>query len=70
MNYNYDDKYYLEASLRHDSKVYLFEGYVGKRWVTLPGVSAGWRLNNESCSMPPIMRTKLRAGIGKQPPAA
>lgn len=36
VNYNYDDKYYLEASLRHDGS-YLFGG-MNKRWVTLPVV--------------------------------
>ena len=64
VNYNYDDKYYLEASLRHDGS-YLFGG-MNKRWVTLPGVSAGWRLNNESWfNAPWVNNLKLRAGIGK-----
>ncbi len=39
---------------------------MNKRWVTLPGVSAGWRLNNESWfNAPWVNNLKLRAGIGK-----
>ncbi|MCS2578116.1 hypothetical protein [Bacteroides faecis] len=44
-NYNYADKYYAEVSFRHDGS-YLFGG-MNKRWVTLPGVSLAWRINNE-----------------------
>lgn len=64
VNYSYDDKYYLEASLRHDGS-YLFGG-MNKRWVTLPGVSAGWRINNENWfNASWVNNLKLRAGIGK-----
>lgn len=63
-NYNYDDKYYLEASMRYDGS-YLFGG-MNKRWVALPGVSAGWRINNESWfNADWVNNLKLRAGIGK-----
>ena len=64
LNYNYDDKYYLEASLRYDGS-YLFGG-MNKRWITLPGVSAGWRMSNEGWFHADwVNNLKLRAGIGK-----
>lgn len=64
LNYNYDDKYYVEASARYDGS-YLFGG-MNKRWVLLPGVSLGWRMNNESWFKADwVNNLKLRAGIGK-----
>ena len=64
LNYNYADKYYLEASLRHDGS-YLFGG-MNKRWVTLPGLSLAWRINNEKWFHATwVDNLKLRAGIGK-----
>lgn len=64
LNYNYDDKYYIEASARYDGS-YLFGG-MNKRWVLLPGVSLGWRMNNESWfKADRVNNLKLRAGIGK-----
>lgn len=63
-NYNYADKYYAEVSFRHDGS-YLFGG-MNKRWVTLPGVSLAWRINNEDWfDASWINNLKLRAGIGK-----
>lgn len=64
VNYSYDDKYYAEASLRYDGS-YLFGG-MNKRWITLPGLSLGWRINNENWfNLPWVNNLKLRAGIGK-----
>ena len=64
LNYNYDDKYYIEASARYDGS-YLFGG-MNKRWVLLPGVSLGWRMNNENWFKADwVNNLKLRAGIGK-----
>ncbi len=64
VNYNYADKYYVEASFRHDGS-YLFGG-MNKRWVTLPGVSLAWRINKESWfDAPWVSNLKLRAGVGK-----
>lgn len=64
VNYNYADKYYVEASFRHDGS-YLFGG-MNKRWVTLPGVSLAWRINNENWFKASwVNNLKLRAGIGK-----
>lgn len=64
VNYNYADKYYVEASFRHDGS-YLFGG-MNKRWITLPGLSLAWRINNESWfDASWVNNLKLRAGIGK-----
>jgi TonB-linked SusC/RagA family outer membrane protein len=64
INYSYDDKYLVEASIRHDGS-YVYGG-MNDRWVTLPGLSLGWRINNEEWfDMPFVNNLKLRAGIGK-----
>lgn len=44
VNYNYDNRYYLEASARRDAS-YLFAP--DKRVGYFPGVSAGWRITQE-----------------------
>jgi TonB-linked SusC/RagA family outer membrane protein len=44
INYNYDNKYYVEASARRDAS-YLFAP--DKRVGYFPGVSAGWRITQE-----------------------
>lgn len=63
-NYNYDDRYFFEASVRRDGS-YLFGG-MNKRWVTLPGVSAGWRLDREKFfNVDFIQYLKFRAGYGQ-----
>lgn len=64
INYAYDDKYLLEASLRYDGS-YLFGG-MNKRWITLPGLSLGWRINKEDWfNLPFVDNLKIRGGIGK-----
>jgi TonB-linked SusC/RagA family outer membrane protein len=64
INYEYDNKYLLEASLRYDGS-YLFGG-MNKRWITLPGLSLGWRMNNEEWfNIPFVNSLKLRASLGK-----
>ncbi|MDY3783508.1 MAG: TonB-dependent receptor [Candidatus Cryptobacteroides sp.] len=64
VNWNYDERYYIEASLRHDGS-YLFGG-MNKRWVTLPGFSAAWRISNEEWfDINWIDNMKFRAGVGK-----
>lgn len=64
VNYNYDDKYLAEASLRYDGS-YLFGG-MNKRWVTLPGVSVGWRIDRESFfNVDWVNNLKLRGGYGE-----
>lgn len=65
LNYDYDNRYLLEASLRRDGS-YLFSGMAGSKWVNLPAVSAGWRMNNEEWfDADWIDNLKLRGGIGK-----
>lgn len=64
LNYNYAERYYLEASLRHDGS-YLFGG-MNKRWITLPGISVAWRINNEKWFKTKwVDHLKLRASVGK-----
>ncbi len=65
LNYDYDNRYLLEVSLRRDGS-YLFSGMAGSQWVNLPAVSAGWRLNNEEWFQADwVDNLKLRGGIGK-----
>lgn len=65
VNYDYDERYLLEASMRRDGS-YLFSGMKGARWVNLPAVSAGWRINNEEWFDSSVIdNLKLRGGIGK-----
>ncbi len=65
VNYDFDNRYLLEASLRRDGS-YLFSGMAGSQWVNLPAVSAGWRINNEEWFQADwIDNLKLRGGIGK-----
>lgn len=59
--YNYDNKYYLTASVRHDGSSKL-----AHHWGTMPSFSAGWRISAE-----PFMQNvdfiddlKLRGGWG------
>lgn len=45
LNYNYREKYLLEANFRYDGTSRLHED---NRWGIFPSVSAGWRISNES----------------------
>lgn len=64
INYAFNDRYLLEASVRHDGS-YLYGG-MNKRWVTFPGLSLGWRMNNESWfNADWVDNLKVRGGIGK-----
>lgn len=65
INYDFDNRYLFEASIRRDGS-YLFSGMKGARWVNLPAVSAGWRINNESWFDSSVIdNLKLRGGVGK-----
>ncbi|SCD21879.1 SusC/RagA family TonB-linked outer membrane protein [Proteiniphilum saccharofermentans] len=65
VNYDYDERYLLEASIRRDGS-YLFSGMTGSQWVNLPAISAGWRMNNEEWFVAHwIDNLKIRGGIGK-----
>lgn len=64
VNYNYDDRYFAEVSVRRDGS-YLFGG-MNKRWVTLPGVSVGWRIDRESFfGADWVQNLKIRGGFGQ-----
>lgn len=64
LNYSYDDRYLLQASIRHegDSK------FVGstREWGMFPAVSAAWRVSKERFMQPlrAVDDLKLRVGYG------
>jgi TonB-dependent starch-binding outer membrane protein SusC len=62
--YNFDNKYYLTATLRRDGSSNFGPN---NRWAIFPAVAASWRISNESFmqSVPFISNLKLRAGWGK-----
>ncbi|MCH5215307.1 MAG: TonB-dependent receptor [Muribaculaceae bacterium] len=64
VNYNYDDKYFVEGTIRYDGS-YLFGG-MNKRWVALPGASLGWRISKEEFfNVDWINDFKLRVAVGE-----
>ena len=64
INYNYDQKYLLAASLRRDAS-----SRFGKnnRWGTFPSLAVGWRINKEAfmSDISAISNLKIRASWGK-----
>jgi len=65
LSYNYSGKYYLDATFRRDGSP-IFPA--GKRFGNFPGVSASWRISEESFlknSAPFINNLKLRASWGQ-----
>lgn len=65
LNYDYSEKYLAEVSIRRDGS-YLFNGMNGSRWVNLPAVSLGWRMNKENWFHADwIDNLKVRGGIGQ-----
>lgn len=65
LNYSYRDKYMLELLGRYDAS-YLYAP--GERWGFFPGVSAGWRISDESffeSLKESVNDLKLRASIGQ-----
>lgn len=63
VNYEFGGKYLVSASLRRDG----FSAFApGRKWGNFPGVSVGWRLNEESfmSTIPNISNLKLRASYG------
>jgi TonB-linked SusC/RagA family outer membrane protein len=63
-NYNYDEKYLIEANIRHDASAPNFA--MKNIWGTFPSVSAGWRISQERFfqNVPYITNLKLRASSG------
>lgn len=64
LSYNYDDKYLLMASLRHEAASQLWG--TENPWGTFPAVSVGWRLTRESFMQGQTLfdDIKFRAGYG------
>ena len=64
LNYDYDNRIYVELSGRYDG-TYLFSGMSGKRWGFFPAGSVGWRISEEKWfGAKWVDNLKLRAGIG------
>ncbi|RZK38964.1 MAG: TonB-dependent receptor [Pedobacter sp.] len=64
-NYNYDEKYLFEATVRRDGSSRLAPS---NRWQTFPSFSAGWRISQENFfknAFPFISNFKLRASWGQ-----
>jgi TonB-linked SusC/RagA family outer membrane protein len=63
VNYDFNDKYFIGASIRRDGSSRFI---ADKRWGTFPAVSAGWRLSEESFlqGVEAISELKLRASYG------
>ena len=64
VNYEYDGKYLLSASIRRDGSS-LFAP--GNKWGNFPSASVGWRINQEGFmkGLSQISELKLRASYGK-----
>ncbi len=62
--YNYDNRYYLDATLRRDGSARFDPDY---RWGTFPAASAAWRISRETFlkDLKWLNDLKLRAGWGK-----
>ncbi len=66
LNYNYDERYILEAQIRRDASSYFAPGH---QWGWFPSVSAGWRISQEPwfkslSALDFINQLKLRASYG------
>ena len=63
LNYSYDGKYLLSASLRADGSSRFG---ADNRWGSFPAVSLGWRISQEKFmqNLTPISDLKLRASLG------
>ena len=64
LNYNFKDRYLLEANFRYDGSSRFAKG---KRWGFFPSISAGWRISEEEFFKPIgwVSNLKLRASYGK-----
>ena len=64
VNYNYDDRYLVTATVRRDGSSRFAEE---NRWGTFPSFSAGWNVHNESFfpTSAILSTAKLRAGWGE-----
>ena len=64
VNYNFDDRYLLTATVRRDGSSKFAEG---NRWGTFPSFSVGWNAHNEAFfpSSDVLTSLKVRAGWGE-----
>jgi TonB-linked SusC/RagA family outer membrane protein len=64
VNYSYLGKYLFQASMRWDGSSRLAEG---QKWSSFPGISAGWRINDEAfmSGISAVTELKLRASYGE-----
>jgi TonB-linked SusC/RagA family outer membrane protein len=64
LNYEYDSKYLLSASIRRDGSSRFAPG---NKWGTFPSVSLGWRISEEEFlkTVPAISELKIRASYGQ-----
>jgi TonB-linked SusC/RagA family outer membrane protein len=63
VNYTFNGKYLFQATIRTDGSSRLASGH---QWTTFPGVSAGWRIKDESfmSNVNVVSDLKLRASYG------
>lgn len=64
-NYNYDERYMLELTVRRDGSSRFGPGH---KWATFPAASFGWNISNESWfkdNIDWVNQLKLRASWGK-----
>lgn len=64
IGYNFDKRYFLEASFREDASTYFAPGH---RWGFFPAVSAAWLVSKEDWFKPVsgvITQLKLRGSVG------
>ena len=63
VNYSFDDRYLVSASVRHEGSSKFGDNH---KWGTFPALSAAWRISQESFlrSVPWINDLRIRAGVG------
>lgn len=63
INYTFNDRYMLTASVRRDGASQLADGH---KWATFPSIALGWRMEQEEFmkGISWINQLKLRAGYG------
>lgn len=65
LNYNWQDKYLVESTVRLDGTPYLPDE---NRWGLFPGISFGWKISEEPFfkdNVPLVDMLKLRASLGR-----
>ena len=66
INYDWSERYYIEAAFRYDGSSKFYKGH---QWGFFPSVSAGWRISEEpfvkNLSLNFLDNLKLRASFGE-----